>query len=189
MGSVPAPATVPPVPSDCSDQRACRHWFAVYTAPQHEKSAATQLGLREIESFLPTYKSVRVWKNRQRVTLVLPLFPSYLFVRISGRERGRVLQSPGVLRIIGNHREPVPIPDPAIEFLRSDLCSRGLEPHCGLVVGQKVRIKSGVLQGVQGTLMRSKNNQRFVLTIDLINRHAAVEVAAENLEPIIEAVQ
>lgn len=45
-----------------------RNWYAVYTVPQHEKSALKQLDIREIESFLPTYETVRVWKNRQRMS-------------------------------------------------------------------------------------------------------------------------
>jgi len=168
------------------DRGAGRRWYAVFTIPQNEKSAARHLGLRDIESFLPTYQMVRVWKNRQRVQLVLPLFPSYLFVRISNRERAKVLQSPGVLRIVGNSREPLPVPDATIEFLRSDICSRKIEPYRELVVGQKVRIKNGAMQGLEGVLIRKNNNLRFVLTIDLINQHAAVEIGAENLEPSID---
>lgn len=188
MGIFPTPVASSALPTPASESFS-RSWHAVFTVPQHEKSAARQLGFRSIESFLPTYESVRLWKNRQRVKLALPLFPSYLFVRINNHERGRVLQSPGVLRIIGNHRQPLPIPDETIDFLRSDLCARGIEPYSGLVIGQKVRICSGALKGVEGTLMRKNNHHRFVLTIDLINRHAAVEVAAENLEPIIEDIQ
>lgn len=161
-----------------------RHWYAVFTVPQNEKSAARHLSLRDVESFVPTYASSRVWKNRQRVQLVLPLFPSYLFVRIRHRERGKVLGAPGVLRIVGNNREPVPVPDATIEFLRSDLCGNRIEPYCELVVGQKVRICHGPMRGLQGVLVRKNHNLRFVLTIELINQHAAVEIGAENLEPV-----
>lgn len=164
----------------CTDKR----WFAVFTVPQNEKSAARQLGLRDVESFLPTYTTVRVWKNRQRVQLILPLFPSYLFVRIDRRERGKVLGSPGVLHIVGNYREPLPVPDAAIEFLRSAACQSKIEPYRELVVGQKVRIREGAMRGLQGVLVRKNNNLRFVLTVDLINQHAAVEIGAENLEPV-----
>ncbi len=161
-----------------------KKWYAVFTVPQNEKSAARHLGLRDIESFLPTYESIRVWKNRQRVHLSLPLFPSYLFVHIARHERAAVLSSPGVLRVVGNSREPLPVPDATIEFLRSDLCINRVEPYRELVVGQKVRIRSGAMQGLQGILVRKNNNLRFVLTIELINQHAAVEIAAENLEPV-----
>lgn len=162
-----------------------RQWYAVFTVPQNEKSAARHLSLREVESFLPTYKAARLWKNRQRVHLDLPLFPSYLFVRIGRRERGKVLDSPGVLHIVGNHRDPLPVPDATIEFLRSDFCAGKMEPYRELVVGQKVRIRDGAMCGLQGVLVRKNNNLRFVLTVDLINQHAAVEVGAENLEPVI----
>jgi transcription antitermination factor NusG len=162
-----------------------RNWFAVYTVPQHEKSALKQLDMREIESFLPTYETVRVWKNRQRMKLTLPLFPTYLFVHINSRERAKVLQSPGPLQIVGNSRECVPLPDSEVEFPRSDFCRQRIEPYRDLVIGEKVRIKNGVMQGLQGTLVRKSNSLRFVLTLELINQHAAIQVDAEDLEPIV----
>lgn len=168
---------------EAADGGAGRRWYAVFTVPQNEKSAVKHLHLREIESFLPTYETVRVWKNRQRVHLVLPLFPSYLFVRIGSPERGRVLESPGVLRIVGNRRGPVPVPDETVEFLRSDLCTKKVEPYHELVVGEKVRIRSGAMRGLEGVLIRKNSNLRFVLTVALINQHAAVEIGAEDLEP------
>lgn len=162
-----------------------RQWYAVFTVPQNEKSAAKHLSLRNVESFLPTYEAVRVWKNRQRVQLALPLFPSYLFVRIGKRERAKVLGSPGVLRIIGNRHEPLPVPDATVEFLRSEICASKMEPFSELVVGQKVRIRDGPMHGLQGVLVRKNNSLRFVLTINLINQHAAVEIDADNLEPVV----
>jgi transcription antitermination factor NusG len=173
------PLSVSPL-AEAGQQR----WYAVFTLPQNEKSAARQLQLREIEAFLPTYESLRVWKNRQRVRLELPLFPSYLFVRICRSQRSRVLAAPGVLRIVGNHRDPIPVPEATIDFLRSGLFAKSIEPYSELVVGERVRIRSGPLQGLEGVLVRKNNNLRFVLTIDLINRHASVEIGAENLEPV-----
>jgi len=162
-----------------------RNWYAVYTAPQHEKSVLRQLDVREVESFLPTYETVRVWKNRQRMKLVLPLFPTYLFVRIDPRERVKVLQSPGVLKIVGNSRENISLPSSEVEFLRSNFCKQRIEPYRDLIVGEKVRVKSGVMQGLQGTLVRKNSSMRFVLTLELINQHAAIQVDAQDLEPIV----
>jgi hypothetical protein len=82
-----------------------RRWHAVFTIPQNEKSVTKHLEIRDIKSFLPTYETVRLWKNRQRKTVVLPLFPTYLFVRIGSQECTKVLQSPGVLAIAGKNRE------------------------------------------------------------------------------------
>lgn len=162
-----------------------RSWYAVYTVPQHEKSVLKHLNLREVESFLPTYKTARVWKNRQRMSLVLPLFPTYLFVHINYRDRTKVLKSPGVLRIVGNARGYIPLSESEIEFLRSGCHREQIEPYRDLVVGEKVRIKSGMMEGVQGTLVRKNSSMKFVLTLELINQHAAIQVDAEDLEPVL----
>jgi transcription antitermination factor NusG len=90
-----------------------------------------------------------------------------------------------VLQIVGNRREAVPLPDSEVEFLRSGSCSDRIEPFRDFVIGEKVRIRSGVMQGIQGTLVRKSNSLRFVLTLELINQHAAVQVDAEDLESII----
>ncbi len=161
-----------------------RKWYAVFTYPQHEKSAARHLAMREIESFLPTYETVRIWKNRQRMKLVLPLFPSYLFVHIHSTQRAAVLQSSGIIQIVGNSKESIALPDSEIEFLRSGFCRQRLEPFRELVVGETVRIKSGVMEGVQGTLVQKNDSMRFVLTLHLINQNAAVQVRAEDLESV-----
>jgi transcriptional antiterminator RfaH len=166
------------VPSDHS-------WHAVFTLPQNEKSVMKHLDIREIESFCPTYEAVRMWRNRQRVKLVLPLFPSYLFVLISPRERGKVLRSPGVLQIVGKKREDLPLADAEIDWLRSRVSRQRIEPYRELLIGERVRIKSGVMQGVQGILVRKGGSMRFVLTLELINQHASIQVDAEDLEPIL----
>lgn len=159
-------------------------WFAVYTMPQSEQAIRRMLDIKQIESFLPTFESDRVWKNRQRVKTQKPLFPSYVFVHIDPQRRASVLGTRGVLRIIGNTHGPLPIPDKEIQFLRSDGCRRKVEPYRDLVVGKKVRIRSGAMAGLEGTLVEKRNSLRFVLTVAMINQHAAVEVQGDELEPI-----
>ena len=163
-----------------------RRWFAVFTLPQNEKSVVRHLAMREVEAFLPTYETVKLWKNRQRVRTILPLFPTYLFARIGHRQRSRVLESPGVIQIVGNGREPVPVSDATIELLRAGVQSGKMEPFRELVVGKKVRIKSGAMEGVQGTLVRKSNGLRFVLTIEMIKQYASIEVGADDLEAVVE---
>lgn len=176
--------TVSPVPSKSCEQDV-RRWFAVVTTPQHEKAAVRHLDFSGVETFLPTYESPRIWKNRQKVTLQLPLFPTYLFVRIDHRDRAKVLRAPGVRQLVGTSREPLPLPDHEIEFLRTSIGEQRAEPYFGLVVGQRVRIKSGAMQGVEGHLVRKNSEWRFVLTVEVIHHHVAVEVDASTLEPIV----
>jgi transcription antitermination factor NusG len=161
-------------------------WFAVYTMPQSEQSLIRHLNARQIESFLPTCESLRVWKNRQRVNVVRPLFPSYVFVRVCPSDRGSVLGSPGALRIIGNSQGPLAVSKTEIDFLRSDFCRKRVEPYLDLVIGKKVRIKAGPMQGIEGILVQKKDSLRFVLTIALINQSASLEVRASDLEPVLD---
>lgn len=163
-----------------------RKWYAVFTLPQNEKSAMKQLALREVEAFLPTYETIRVWKNRQRVKTVVPLFPTYLFVNIYKGERVKVLQSPGVIRIVGSNRQDASISTPEIELLRSSVQGRSVEPYQELLVGKTVRIKRGSMEGVEGVLVRKGNGLRFVLNLELINQYAAIEVRAEDLEQVAD---
>jgi transcription antitermination factor NusG len=163
-----------------------RKWHAVFTFPKNEKSALRQLELREVESFLPTYEKMKVWKNRQRVKTIVPLFPSYLFVNIEKRERAKVLQSPGVIHIVGSTHLDASIATSEIEFLRSSVQGRNVEPYREFLVGKTVRIKRGSMEGVEGVLVRKGNGLRFILSLKLINQYAAIEVGAEDLEQVAD---
>jgi len=159
-------------------------WYAVYTVHRHENTVLRHLDVRAIESFLPTYEVTRLWKNRQRVKVTVPLFPDYVFVRTGNREFIRVLQCPGVVKLIGTHSGPLPIADSVIELLRLGVAEKKIEPYRELVIGNRVRVKSGLMRGVEGVLIRRDNDWRFVLSIDSINQRAAIKMEAENLEPV-----
>jgi len=160
-------------------------WFAVYTTPRHEKRVDQYLSAKNIEHYLPLYHQRRRWSDGTRVTLDLPLFPGYLFVRIDKSERVRVLEVPGVLSIVGGTgHKPAALPDAEIEALRSGLHLRRPEPCPLPTVGERVRIRSGPLAGMQGVVLRYKNRLRVVLTIELIRQSVAVEVEAEELEAL-----
>ena len=96
-------------------------WYAAYTWSRHEKSVAKQLGERRVDCFLPLNRSWHRWKDRRR-EVALPLFPSYVFVRMELRERARVLELPGVVALVTFQGLPAPLPEAEIEALR-----RGLE--------------------------------------------------------------
>jgi transcription antitermination factor NusG len=159
-----------------------KHWFAVYTTCRHEKRVARHLEEREIEHFLPTYRTQRKWKDGSRVTLDLPLFPGYVFVRIGGCARVRVLEVPGVVSMIGTASCPVPLPGLEIDALRAGLDPLRVEPHPLLTVGQRVRIKIGALAGIEGIVIRRKGGFRLVLTLDLLMQSIAIEVDGDDVE-------
>jgi transcription termination/antitermination protein NusG len=159
-------------------------WYAAYTCANHEKRVAGQLGIREVEHFLPLYSSMRRWKDR-RVKLDMPLFPGYVFVRMALRDRLQVQQVPGVARLVGFVGMPAALPDEEIGTLRASL-SDGVwaEPYPFLTVGRRVRLKSGPLAGIEGVLLKRKGKLRVVISIDLIQRAVAVDVDAADLEAV-----
>jgi len=168
----------------CAGPETSPRWFALYTTPRHEKHVSEILAQRQIETFLPLYRTTRRWKKSRPVDLELPLFPTYVFVRIAQGARGAVLGMPGVVSIVGSAREPWPVPDPDIEAIRLGLQMGKIEPHPYLTVGERVRIKAGVMTGVEGVLVRKKNALRVVLSLDAIMRSVALEVDADDIEPV-----
>ncbi len=121
--------------------------------------------------------------------ITTPLFPTYLFVRMQARERGKVLSAPGVRRIVGNTREPLPVEDTEIDALRRTLGESSVMPYTGPVaVGQRVRVVRGAMRGVEGVLLRHNNALRLIISVQLINQHAAIEVDASMIEPVESAI-
>jgi transcription termination/antitermination protein NusG len=159
-------------------------WYAVYTCANHEKRVADQFASRSVEHFVPQYESVRQWKDR-KVKLQLPLFPGYLFVHMALQDRLRVLQVPGVVRLVGFNRSPTPMPEEDVKRIREFL-GQGwrAEPHPYLQVGKRARVVRGPLAGMEGIVARRKNRSRLVVSFELIQRSMAVEMEEEDLAAI-----
>lgn len=146
---------------------------------------AKQLNERGVESFLPLVEKSHRWKKRAPVRLQLPLFPNYVFIHILPPQRIAVLQIPGVLAIVGHGSIPSSLPDREIQMLRTSVELGTVEPHRYLATGERVRIQSGPMAGLEGILLRRKNDLRLILTLDLIQRSVAVEIAAQDVEPVL----
>jgi transcription antitermination factor NusG len=159
-------------------------WFPVYVVSRHEKRVAEHFTVRQVEHFLPLYSKPCRWKDGSRIDLQLPLFPNYLFVKITHETRVRALEIPGVVSLVGYGRHASPVPDSYIGFLRDGLRLHRIEPHPYLAVGARVRIKAGPMAGLEGVLVRKKSDFRVVLTLDMIMKSVAVEVDQSDLEPV-----
>ena len=158
-------------------------WVAVYTATHHESRVHSLLAERGVESFLPVYTARRQWKKRPPVAVQFPLFPNYVFVRIAER-RSVILGTPGVFSIVGSGKNAWELPDKEIETLRIGIRERKVEPHPYLNLGERARVVSGVLAGLEGIVVRKKNNLQMVLSLDQIMRSVAIAVDARELEPV-----
>jgi transcription antitermination factor NusG len=161
------------------------NWFVLFVRANQEKRTAQRLAVHEIEHFLPCYRSVRQWKDR-RVTLEMPLFPGYVFLRLPFADRNRVLTLPNVVGLVGSRNSPSIVSPEEIDSIRRGVEFGNAAPHPVLAEGQRVVIISGVLSGMRGTMIRSQNNTRVVIAIDSIARSFAVDVDISCLKPIRE---
>jgi transcription antitermination factor NusG len=153
-------------------------WCAIQTRPRHERVVTRTLENAGIETFLPVFSQLRTWSDRRKL-IDFPLFPGYIFARSNWSidARIRVFQTVGVVGFVGPCREATPIPIEQIDAVRSLMQARAdYCPHPYLTVGQKVRIRSGALQGLQGILVRVANDHSLVVSVDLIHRSVAIRI-------------
>lgn len=164
------------MPCSAESARAQFPWYAVQCWLRKESLVATQLEGQGFECFLPKYKSVREWSDRKK-EVERPMFPGYLFCRFDYTQRRPVVVTPGVMQIVACGRTPSPIEDSEIQAIQIAVAS-GVpgQPWPYLEVGEKVRIHTGTLSGLEGILVNFKGNHRVVLSVTLLQRSVALEV-------------
>lgn len=161
-------------------------WYAVQTSPRYEKKIVSELCKKGVESFLPLCPEKHRWSDREKVVEV-PLFPQYVFVRITGDTTTRisVLRTPGVNCFVGARGIGVTIPESQIAAVQSVLEQRlSATPHSFLNAGQRVRIRGGSLDGVEGILLGLKGAETLVISVDLIQRSLTISVKGFTVEPV-----
>jgi transcription antitermination factor NusG len=160
-------------------------WHALYTRHQHETVVSQALSSKGFEVFLPRYRAIHRWKDRQK-ELTLPLFPNYVFIRGGLDRMLSIVTTPGVHSLISWGGRPARIPSQEIDDVRRLVESPlRVEPHPFLKCGDRVRIKSGPLEGIEGILVRQTRGYRLVLSVEMLSKSAAVEVDVSAVERIL----
>ncbi|MGC1296911.1 MAG: UpxY family transcription antiterminator [Alloacidobacterium sp.] len=153
-------------------------WYAVYTWARHEKKVAQHFEERGISYFLPLYTAIHKW-NKKTAKVSVPLFPGYVFVHASPHARHQSLCVPGVVHFVGSAKAPAEIQAEEMELLqKAILTGRTIEPYPYLAPGNRVRIASGPMAGIIGTIQRNSAGCRIIISVDMIMRSVAVEVDA-----------
>lgn len=159
-------------------------WYAVHTRSRHEKRIELSLRQAGVDTFLPLIREVHHWSDRRK-EVQLPLFPCYLFVHIVPDTAARlaVLKTSGVLNFVGTAGLECSIPDPEIEQVRSVVTQQGSYFPCPfLKTGQRVRIRGGALEGVEGVLSSHKGACTLVVSVELIQRSVSVLINGYDVE-------
>jgi len=171
---------------DIPDLASSSHrWFALQTRSRHEKVVECQLERRNVEHFLPMMKRVSQWTDRKK-EIKVPLFAGYCFARFPLSDRLPVLQSQGVVRVVGSADRPEPIPDEEIDAIKRLISSSNYVSHPYLKEGMLVEVINGPMQGLKGRLIREERNSRLVLSITLIQRSVSIEINADDVAQLQE---
>lgn len=177
VGQIVSPHLMPV----CDEQ-----WFAVQTRPRHEKKAAQEITSKGIVAFLPLVTERHHWSDRCKVVQT-PLFSCYLFVALDPLLTNRiaVLSTPGVLGLVGSNHQPTPIAQAEIDSVRAVLDSAAkFTEHPFLKTGQRVRVRGGALDGVEGVLVGRRGEGGLLVSVEAIQRSLLVRIEGYDLRPI-----
>jgi len=162
------------------------NWYAIRTRPRNEKWIAGQLQGKGVFTFLPLLQQIHQWSDR-RSKVVIPMFSCYVFVHTAqtAEERLKILRTPGVLGFIGTERQGTPIPDCQIENLRTAIREKiPCAVHPFISIGQRVRIRGGSLNGIEGILVKKGADQSVVLSVELLRRSISIRVDGYEIESV-----
>ena len=171
---------------EAAAHKGCReNWYAVQTRARHERVVVQRFRDKGLTTFLPLITEVRRWSDRKK-SVELPLFSCYVFVKImdSHEDRLKVLRTDSVFDFVGVPRQGTPIPDDQIDAVRTLVEERvNFQSFPFLKIGQRVRIRSGALDGVEGILVGRNGDRTLVVSIDAIQRSLSVRIEGYDLEP------
>lgn len=160
------------------------NWYAIQTRSRHEKMVAHQLGMKGISHYLPTVTEVHKWSDRTK-KVELPLFSCYVFVQVvpTNEARVKVLTTDGVVRFIGQDGQGTAIPAEQIDSVRILLAQDvACSSYPFLKIGQRVRLRGGALDGVEGIFQSCAGDDTLIVSIDAIQRSMAVRIKGYDIE-------
>ena len=159
-------------------------WYALHTRPRAERVVRAHLLWYRIESFYPLQRKRRS-RIEERKEATSPLFPGYIFCRTALDIPLRIVSIPGVLRFVGCEGRPTPVLDAEIAAIqRLEQSCRALRSMPFFEQGQRVRVCGGALEGLEGRVLRVKNKDMLVVSVELLRRSVCVSLESDCVEHI-----
>ncbi|MBS1664510.1 MAG: UpxY family transcription antiterminator [Bacteroidetes bacterium] len=158
-------------------------WYLMYTKPKHERKIYARLSEMEIESFLPTRKSLRQWHDRKKY-IDEPLFPGYLFTYLKDqRAYYEGMETEGYLYYVRSGKEVARVADSVVDSLKIAVAySREIEVSKQVFKpGQQMVIREGALTGLSCELIEVGSTQKLLVRIELLQRSLLLTLPASNL--------
>jgi len=158
-------------------------WYALQTRYKYEKKVSAQLSRLGWETFLPLLNGTHQWSDRRK-KIATPLFPGYTFVQLNAQSliQKKFLRTDGVLGLISFAGNAVPVPREQVESLRRILSINvPFSLHPFLKAGQRVRIRGGCLDKLEGRLLQA-DGKKLVISIACIQQAIAISIEGYDLQ-------
>ncbi len=159
------------------------NWYIVYTFPNLEKKIYNELTKKNIKAYLPLQNVIRQWSDRKK-EIKIPMFPNYVFINSSERERFNLLKIGGVLKFITFEGKPAVVSEAEISSIMK-FETMVFEIEANLVSGDEVIIVDGPFTGLQGRLFLKKGKERLGVHLSSINQSLSVEVCSSSLRKVV----
>lgn len=140
-------------------------WYVIYTKPRWEKRVAGDLQKIDIEAYCPMITEVRQWSDRKK-KVTTPLFKSYVFVRLSAKDRERVFEVPGVVQYLFWLKQPAIVRDSEIETIKQWLDNDQVEiiDTAQFIPGERITINNGNFKGEEAIIKKvGKKRLKLIL--------------------------
>ncbi len=184
MTLAPKQNPLPLFPNDLleSKQLINDSWWVAHTKSRREKALAHLLASRGVGYFLPLFQKRQPNRQRDRYSLA-PMFAGYLFFVGGAGQRLLALQSNHVAGIIQVEDREKLLGE--LRQIKQALAAKvPVHPATFLNKGQKVRIRSGLLEGLEGIIDRKGKNHRLILSVTTISQAMAVDVDEDVVEVV-----
>lgn len=183
LTSVDLPSVYPEALLDELTATACdRRWWVLYTKVHQEKALARQLLGYEVPYYLPLVPKTSHLRGRRFVNHV-PAFPGYVFLFGNEDERVMGLTTNRVSRVLHVH-DHERLSHDLQQLQRLIVSGAPLTLESRLAPGKRVRIRDGMLAGLEGTILKRQGAVRLMIAVDFLQQGASVAIEDYRVEPI-----
>lgn len=166
-----------------------KSWYVFYLYPKSEKVVLCDLLKRKYEVYLPIIKKERVWQNRQKKKIEIPLFPGYIFVYTYKSELYNIKCCSNVVTYLHCCGKPSIVLPKDIECIKKMLqFNREIQIDVNLEVGERVEIVEGPLTGCEGLLLRRNGKTRFGIQLEGVNNIVHISIPSNFLRRSIDTL-
>ena len=165
-------------------------WYALYVKSRAEKKLLEELQFKGIEAYLPLILTKKQWSDRVKI-VEEPLLRGYLFAYVDVRQYLEVLKTAGAVAYVSFSGKAAVIPEKQIQDLRLFLektNSRIQVSREQITKGQKIKVVTGVLAGIEGEIVEIRGKKRIVLRFESLGCSVFADVSLDLVEAV-EAIE